>query len=60
MPAPRSIARVNRRFTNRLFLKMADYLPGFAIVSHVGGEGPIVSTARPSTPSAPMAGTPSR
>ena len=36
MPAPRSIARFNRRFTNRLFLKVAGYLPGFAIVSHVG------------------------
>ncbi len=36
MPAPRSAARFNRRFTNRLFLKVAGYLPGFAIVSHVG------------------------
>ena len=36
MPAPRSIARFNRRFTNRLALKVAGYLPGFAIVSHVG------------------------
>lgn len=36
MPAPRSMARFNRRFTNRLALKVAGYLPGFAIVSHVG------------------------
>lgn len=36
MPASRSIARFNRRFTNRLFLRVAGYLPGFAIVSHVG------------------------
>jgi deazaflavin-dependent oxidoreductase (nitroreductase family) len=36
MPAPRSIARFNRRFTNKLTLKVAGYLPGFAIVSHVG------------------------
>ena len=36
MPAPRSMARFNRRLTNRLALKVAGYLPGFAIVSHVG------------------------
>ena len=36
MPAPRSMARFNKRFTNRLTLKVAGYLPGFAIVSHVG------------------------
>jgi deazaflavin-dependent oxidoreductase (nitroreductase family) len=36
LPAPRSIARFNRRFTNRLFLRVAGYLPGFAIVRHVG------------------------
>lgn len=36
VPAPRSIARFNRRFTNRLALRVAGYLPGFAIVSHVG------------------------
>jgi deazaflavin-dependent oxidoreductase (nitroreductase family) len=36
MPAPRSIARFNRRFTNRLTLRVAGYLPGFALVSHVG------------------------
>jgi hypothetical protein len=35
-PTPRSLARFNRRFTNRLALKIAGYLPGFAIVSHVG------------------------
>jgi deazaflavin-dependent oxidoreductase (nitroreductase family) len=36
MPAPRSIARFNKRFTNRLTSKVAGHLPGFAIVSHVG------------------------
>jgi deazaflavin-dependent oxidoreductase (nitroreductase family) len=36
MPAPRRIARFNKHFTNRLSLKVAGYLPGFAIVSHVG------------------------
>ena len=36
MPAPRSLARFNKRFTNRLTWKVAGYLPGFAIVSHVG------------------------
>jgi deazaflavin-dependent oxidoreductase (nitroreductase family) len=38
MPAPRSIARFNKRFTNRLTLRVAGYLPGFAIVSHVGSK----------------------
>jgi deazaflavin-dependent oxidoreductase (nitroreductase family) len=36
MPAPRSLARFNKRFTNRLTSKVAGHLPGFAIVSHVG------------------------
>ena len=36
MPAPRRIARFNKRFTNRLTLRVAGYLPGFAIVGHVG------------------------
>ncbi len=36
MPASRSIARFNRRFTNRLTLRVAGYLPGFAIVNHLG------------------------
>ncbi len=30
------MARFNRRFTNRLALRVAGYLPGFAIVNHVG------------------------
>jgi deazaflavin-dependent oxidoreductase (nitroreductase family) len=38
LPAPRSVARFNRRFTNPLFLRVAGRLPGFAIVSHVGRE----------------------
>jgi deazaflavin-dependent oxidoreductase (nitroreductase family) len=36
MPAPRSMARFNKSFTNRLTLRVAGYLPGFAIVSHIG------------------------
>lgn len=36
MPLPRSVARFNRQFTNRLALRVAGYLPGFAIVSHIG------------------------
>ena len=36
MPAPRSIARFDKHFTNRLTLRVSSYLPGFAIVSHVG------------------------
>jgi len=30
------MARFNKRFTNRLTSKVAGYLPGFAIVSHIG------------------------
>jgi deazaflavin-dependent oxidoreductase (nitroreductase family) len=36
MPVPRRIARFNKHFTNRLTLRVAGYLPGFALVSHVG------------------------
>jgi deazaflavin-dependent oxidoreductase (nitroreductase family) len=36
MPAPRSVARFNRRFWNPLVLRVAGHLPAFAIVSHVG------------------------
>jgi len=36
LPAPRPLARFNRRFTNQLALKVSGYLPGFAIVNHVG------------------------
>jgi deazaflavin-dependent oxidoreductase (nitroreductase family) len=36
MPAPRRLARFNKRFTNHLTSKVAGYLPGFAIVSHIG------------------------
>jgi deazaflavin-dependent oxidoreductase (nitroreductase family) len=36
MPAPRRIARFNKRFTNPLTSKVAGYLPGFAIVNHLG------------------------
>jgi deazaflavin-dependent oxidoreductase (nitroreductase family) len=36
LPAPRSIARFNRRFTNKLALRVAGYLPGFGVLNHVG------------------------
>jgi deazaflavin-dependent oxidoreductase (nitroreductase family) len=36
VPAPRSLARFNKHFTNHLTSKVAGYLPGFAIVSHTG------------------------
>jgi hypothetical protein len=36
MPASRSLARFNKRFTNHLTSKVAGNVPGFAIVTHVG------------------------
>lgn len=36
MPVSRRVARFNRRFLNRLTLRVAGHLPGFAIVTHVG------------------------
>ena len=36
MPAPRSVARFNKRYLNRLFLRVAGHLPGFGIVTHTG------------------------
>ena len=36
MPAPRWLARVNRRVTNRLLGPLAPYLPGFGVVVHTG------------------------
>jgi deazaflavin-dependent oxidoreductase (nitroreductase family) len=36
MPLPRRLARVNRVVTNRVLGPVARYLPGFAVVSHVG------------------------
>jgi len=36
VPASRKVARFNKRFLNRLFLRVAGYLPGFGILSHVG------------------------
>ena len=36
MPAPRSVARFNRRFWNPLVVRVAGHVPGFAVVSHVG------------------------
>jgi deazaflavin-dependent oxidoreductase (nitroreductase family) len=30
------VARFNKRFTNKLFLRVAGYLPGFGIVNHIG------------------------
>ena len=36
MPVSKRVARFNRRFLNRLTLRVAGHLPGFAIVIHVG------------------------
>lgn len=36
MPLPHSVARFNRRVTNRLTGRLATRLPGFAVVVHVG------------------------
>jgi deazaflavin-dependent oxidoreductase (nitroreductase family) len=36
MPLPRSIARFNRRVTNRVTVRVAPVLPGFGLVSHTG------------------------
>ena len=36
MPIPRRVARFNRRVTNRLTRRVAGWMPGFAIVIHVG------------------------
>jgi deazaflavin-dependent oxidoreductase (nitroreductase family) len=34
MPIPRAVARFNARVTNRVTLRFAGWLPGFAIVTH--------------------------
>jgi deazaflavin-dependent oxidoreductase (nitroreductase family) len=36
MPLPRRLAKFNRVVTNRFLGPLARYLPGFAVVSHVG------------------------
>jgi deazaflavin-dependent oxidoreductase (nitroreductase family) len=36
MPLPRSIARANRRVTNRLLGGLATRLPGFGVIVHTG------------------------
>jgi deazaflavin-dependent oxidoreductase (nitroreductase family) len=36
MPLPRSVARFNRRATNRVLGPLARYLPTFAVVVHCG------------------------
>ena len=36
MPLPRRLAKFNRVATNRVIGPLARYLPGFALVSHVG------------------------
>jgi deazaflavin-dependent oxidoreductase (nitroreductase family) len=36
MPLPRRLAKFNRVATNRVLGPLARYLPGFAVVSHVG------------------------
>ncbi|OHV02500.1 hypothetical protein C1Y40_02154 [Mycobacterium talmoniae] len=36
MPMPRWVARLNRRFSNRLVLLWAGWVPGMAVLQHVG------------------------
>jgi deazaflavin-dependent oxidoreductase (nitroreductase family) len=36
MPLPKRLARFNRHVTNRVLGPVARWLPGFAVVSHVG------------------------
>jgi deazaflavin-dependent oxidoreductase (nitroreductase family) len=36
MPAPRWLARVNRRLTNPVLGRLAPHLPGFGVVVHTG------------------------
>ena len=36
MPLPKRLARFNRHVTNRVLGPVARYLPGFAVVTHVG------------------------
>lgn len=36
MPLPRSVARFNKRVTNRVLGPLAPYLPGFGVVVHIG------------------------
>jgi deazaflavin-dependent oxidoreductase (nitroreductase family) len=36
LPAPRGLARFNRRFINPVLLRVAGRLPGLAVLSHVG------------------------
>jgi deazaflavin-dependent oxidoreductase (nitroreductase family) len=36
MPLPRSVARMNRRVTNRLLGGLATHLPGFGVLIHTG------------------------
>jgi deazaflavin-dependent oxidoreductase (nitroreductase family) len=38
MPLPRSVARFNRRVTNRLLGPLAPHLPGFGVVLHTGRQ----------------------
>jgi deazaflavin-dependent oxidoreductase (nitroreductase family) len=38
MPIPKRVARFNKRVTNRVTRHIASWMPGFAIVSHVGRQ----------------------
>ena len=38
MPLPKSLAKFNLRYTNRVLGPLARLLPGFAVVTHVGGR----------------------
>jgi deazaflavin-dependent oxidoreductase (nitroreductase family) len=36
MPIPKRVARFNKHVTNRVTIRVAGWMPGFAIVAHVG------------------------
>jgi deazaflavin-dependent oxidoreductase (nitroreductase family) len=36
MPIPKRVARFNKRVTNRVTIHVASWMPGFAIVTHIG------------------------
>jgi len=44
MPLPKSLARFNIKVTNRITGPFAAYLPGFAIVHHVGRKSGVERT----------------
>ena len=45
MPLPRSVARFNRKYWNKLARHFAGWMPGFGIVIHIGRTSGTPSTA---------------